>query len=86
MIREKDFIDLCVGTVTVITSDSLVLTGQIKWNRWEEFITITLTEPLLIIPGAAGPAPVQPFYVVGDTVRINEDLIVTVGPSHISLV
>jgi len=74
--------ELCLGTVTVITSDNLVLTGQFNKNDNEEFITIKLTVPLLKIPGAAGPAPVQPFYVVGDTVRINEDLVVTIGPSH----
>ena len=70
--REKmGFNEFCLGTVTVITSDSLVLTGQFNKNDNEEFITIKLTAPLLIIPGAAGPAQVQPFYVVGDLSLIH---------------
>lgn len=77
-----EFKEFCVGTVTVITADSLVITGLVQWDD-EEFITIKLTSPLLIIPGNAGPAPVQPFYAVGDTVRVNENQIVTIGPSHV---
>jgi hypothetical protein len=90
----KNFDDFCVGIVTVITANSLVLTGRLQNDNngkdkdhdgkdKEEFVTLTLTAPVLKIPGNAGPAPEQPFYAVGDVIRINEEEIVAVGPSHI---
>lgn len=48
-----------------------------------DFVTVELTAPLLKIPGGGGPAIVQPFFVVGDVIRINLNQIVTVGPVNI---
>lgn len=98
MLEKKKSNELCVRTVTVITCNNLVITGHIKRDNKRDdrhdheakpkdegkFITIKLTTPLLVIPGSGGSAQVQPFYAVGDTVRINEDQIVTIGPSHIN--
>jgi len=94
MLKESN--EFCVGTVTVITSNDLVITGLIKRDKdqtdcydhetkhkdKEKFVTFTLTEPLLAIPGSGLPAQVQPFYVSGDIIRINLAQIETVGPSH----
>lgn len=48
----------------------------------EEFITIRLTQDLLAIPGSAGSPVSNPYYMTGDTVRINVDFISTISPSH----
>lgn len=122
MFDRRKLPDLCIGTVTVITSNNLILTGIINLNKnnnmngnkncevkpnpnciqnyevktnsdkfyvhevepkdEEEFITLTLNEPLLVIPGSGTTALVQPFYVSGDTIRINLDQIETIGPAH----
>ena len=86
MNKKKELDAFCVGIVTIIMVNRFVLTGRINKDKAEieeeEFTTLTLTAPVLKIPGNAGPAPEQPFYVVGDVIRINEDEIVTVGPSH----
>lgn len=77
---------ICIGNVTVITSDNLVLTGSILKNEvhveGDPFILLTLTEPLLLIPGNAGPGAFLPFYEVGDTVKINLENIVSIGPDN----
>jgi hypothetical protein len=87
MSKKKKRDGFCIGTVTVIMANNFVLTGQLKMNKVEiddeEFLTLTLTAPVLKIPGAVGPALEQPVYVVGDMILINEDEIVTVGPSHV---
>lgn len=99
--RKIDFDEFCVGTVTIITTDVLIITGSIKDDRHDhdddsiktenkviveekdEFITVTLTVPVLKIPGnATFPGLAQTFFNVGDTIRINVANIVTVGPSH----
>lgn len=82
-----DFEEFCVGNVTVITTNALVLTGRIS-NRPtkvddELFLLFTLTEPLLLVPGNKGPAQELPFYVEGDTVKINEDRIISIGPANL---
>ena len=96
MLEQKESNEFCVGTVTVITSNNLVITGLIKRDKdqcdcndqttkpkdEEEFVTFTLTKPLLAIPGSGITAPVQPFYVIGDTIRINVAQIETVGPTN----
>lgn len=105
MSRDKDFNDLCIGNVTIITSNNLVLTGRVIRDKDDSnrhgightqpavqpgkndddfnFIRLTLTAPVLFIPATGGPAVEQPFYVVGDTILINVNQIVTIGPSHI---
>lgn len=91
--KHCDFSTVSHGTI--ITANSLVLTGNIVckptcdrgiFHHDEdkvEFVTVELTSPLLLIPGNAGAASVQPFYIVGDRVRVNVDQIVDVGPSNI---
>ncbi|MFX4262075.1 hypothetical protein ACOBQJ_07720 [Pelotomaculum propionicicum] len=86
MINMSDLNKICIGNVTVITSDNLVLTGSILRNEVKvdcnPFILLTLTEPLFLIPGNAGPAAFLPFYEVGDTVKINLENIVSIGPDN----
>lgn len=88
---KKNF--FCVGNVTVITSNNLIFTGQLSsdgdpddhFKRDDEvdFLTIRLTAPLLAQPGSGDPAQIQPFYVPGDTVKLNVGQIETIGPSHV---
>lgn len=77
---------ICIGNVTIITSDNLVLTGSIFKNEvqveGDPFILLTLTEPPLLIPGNAGPGVTLPFYEVGDTVKVNLANIVSIGPDN----
>jgi hypothetical protein len=94
MSEKRNPSEFCLGTVTVITSNNLVITGMIKPNcddchdhgrkskDEDEFVTFTLTAPLLAIPGSGLAALVQPFYVIGDTIRLNINQVETVGPSH----
>jgi hypothetical protein len=88
MINKSDLNKICIGNVTVITSDSLTLTGNITKKEvpvdGNPFILLTLTEPLLLIPGNAGAAAFLPFYDVGDTVKINLENIVSIGPDNTS--
>ncbi|OPX88848.1 MAG: hypothetical protein A4E53_01808 [Pelotomaculum sp. PtaB.Bin104] len=83
-----DFNEICVGNVTVLMANQLVLTGRISRHPVkvddEDFFVLTLTAPLLIEPGNKGPAPELPFYVVGDTVKINEDNVISIGPANIT--
>lgn len=88
MINKSDLNKICIGNVTIITSDNLVLTGSITKKEvpvdGNPFILLTLTEPLLLIPGNAGPGAFLPFYEIGDTVKINLENIVSIGPDNTS--
>lgn len=88
---KKNF--FCVGNVTVITTNNLIFTGNLasdgdlddcfKRDDEIEFLTIRLTAPLLAQPGSGDPAQIQPYYVPGDTVKLNVGQIETIGPSHV---
>lgn len=83
----------CVGNVTIISKNNLIFTGRLvndedmdgcfKRKDKIEFLTLTLTAPLLAQPGSGGPAQIQPYYVSGDTVKIGVSNIETIGPSHV---
>lgn len=83
----------CVGIVTIITNNNLIFTGRLvndgdmdgcfKRKDEIEFLTLTLTAPLLAQPGSGDPAQIQPYYVPGDTVKIGVSNIETIGPSHV---
>ena len=80
---------------TIITANGLILTGNIAFNQSNErgifhhdadkieFVTIELTSPPLLSPGNAGTPVLQPFYTVGNRLRINTAQLVDIGPSHI---
>lgn len=88
---KKNF--FCVGNVTIITNNNLIFTGRLVndgdtddcFKRVDEieFLTLTLTAPLLAQPGSGDPAQIQPYYVPGDTVKIGVNNIETIGPSHV---
>lgn len=85
--KTKGLDTFCVGLVTVIMDNNFVFTGRVSKERseagGEEFITMRLTSPPLIIPGnAMSPAPTQPPYQSGDVIRLNVDEVVTVGPAN----
>lgn len=94
--RKEDFVD-CVGSVTIVTENLIIFQGQVKrhedrCNDWSkenakskddaEFIVLILSCIPAIIGGGATIQPITPeLFQVGDTIRINLDEIVAIGPS-----
>lgn len=89
MSLEKNDLDFCVGTVTIIAGErQLLLTGvilEVIVEDEEEFVSFKLTAPLRCLDGSGFPGAIQPWYVVGDIIRLNVSQIKTIGPSHIQV-
>ena len=94
--RKVNFDD-CVGSVTVVLGNRLVLQGQIRRDDRHhnnddinvnvevenEFITLILTCEALIIRDNADLETISPLlFAEGDRIRINVSQIVAIGPSH----
>lgn len=86
MSKIKELDAFCgIGYVTVIMDNNFVFSGQVSKKKsdvdGEEFITMRLAFPPLIIPGnAMSPPPTQPPHQNGDVIRLNVNEIVTAGP------
>ncbi|OPX88847.1 MAG: hypothetical protein A4E53_01807 [Pelotomaculum sp. PtaB.Bin104] len=91
--KKKRFTVPCVGNVTIITEFQYVFVGRLVPDKddccdhdgrkeLDDFITLTLTAPLLAVSGNGEAILEQPYYVEGDTVLINIDQINTIGPAN----
>lgn len=87
--RKNDFID-CVGAVTILTEDRFLFQGQLKKGRHQksdedetEFVVLVLAcEPALVRDNAQIQIISSPLFEIGDTIRINVDEIIAIGPSN----
>lgn len=96
-VRNVNFLEECIGAVTIVTVDRLVFQGTIVNHRDEdrkkdkchieendnEFIRVLLSCDAAIIEDNGDITTIDPvLFAAGDTVRINVDNIIVIGPSH----